>query len=231
MLEFIKQQCITCNIVEKIKNKDRCDNCIFVMNNQVVVKKDFEINQLRNISKSHFFYFLHYPHLNYIYPDLPEVDFLGTKRGDRKRWWWEIHHEDGNHWNDNKWNIILILNTEHQYLHRLHYYNPMKDLFVISSIKKRNKEKIQNGTYHGIVKPTLTYGKKYKKVKSWLLKIKPEVYEINKELSNYFGYSEPYSLRACLQTIVNKESLNIAFFNNGENTINKKWFLKNNGGL
>ena len=89
----IEFKCAPCNLEERIANLTVCKKCKFKMG------RDGAYLKKHKISKSHLFYFLHNPELEFELPYLPEEDFLGTKRRG-KFWRWEIHHEDGNHWND-----------------------------------------------------------------------------------------------------------------------------------
>ena len=107
---LIRAECRSCNLKQKIEALDVCDDCNFANARDGSYLKGYDI------SKSHLFYFLSHPELNFKFPDLPDQDFLGNERSGTY-WRWELHHEDGNHWNDEEWNVMLVLKTEHMHLH------------------------------------------------------------------------------------------------------------------
>ena len=147
-LNFLKKECINCNIREKRSKNIRCSDCFFMLQNEGSISgKIFKEYGLYLLPKKYVYYFLYNPDLNWTLPSLPEVDFIGNKRQDRIRWEWVIHHEDGNPWNDSKENLILCLNTEHRYFHNLEN-NPMKNQDVNQKVKKKHMEKVKAGVHH-----------------------------------------------------------------------------------
>jgi len=108
ILQKIKSECSQCNLKQKV---NICQDCNFKYS------RDGSFLREIKISKSHLFYFLYHPELNFKFPELPYEDYLGNNKDDQKQWRWELHHEDGKHWNDVEWNLILVLKTEHQHLH------------------------------------------------------------------------------------------------------------------
>ena len=68
------KKCSSCDLKKKIKNKNVCAKCDFKFG------RDGAYHTKNNISKSHLFYFLYHPELNFKFPELPEKDFLGTEK-------------------------------------------------------------------------------------------------------------------------------------------------------
>jgi len=123
---LLKPECEMCDIHEKIKNKERCKGCIFILNSAQKKGKPSRIGcssiltkygilHPNNLGKLHLFFFLHHPELNFQFPDIPEVDIFGNTIND-KLLQWHIHHINGVHYDDSKDNQLLALNTEHGYL-------------------------------------------------------------------------------------------------------------------
>ncbi len=145
LLSILKEDCIECNDIKK------CSDCIFFYgNNGMNTRSNIKRFGINNLGKQYLYYFLQNPELNWKLPLIPEEDYLGNNKQNRKLSW-EIHHEDGNHYNDNKWNQILVLNTEHRSIHN--YYNhPMKnsDIAKRNSISNKNthKQMVEDGTHH-----------------------------------------------------------------------------------
>jgi hypothetical protein len=157
----IKEECGPCHIKEKIETNTQCENCNFALGRDGAYLKE---NKLKlKITKSHLFYFLIYPELNFKFPPLPIEDFFGNKRKG-KMWRWELHHEDGNHWNDVSWNMILVLKSEHMFLHggvRITEKTKAQLRTGASGTKERIKKQLitrrKNKTlYVGCIKPKLT---------------------------------------------------------------------------
>jgi len=158
--KFLKKDCVSCNL----KNKtDICDDCIFwCCRDDAYLKKEY-INI--KISKTYLFYFLYHPELNFTLPSLPLEDYLGNKMNESSMWRWELHHEDGNHWNDEKWNLLLVLNSEHIHLHSFGIPKPqsMRDKLkkgapgTDNRIKRQLQTRKRNNTlYIGACVPKLT---------------------------------------------------------------------------
>jgi len=149
----LKDDCVSCNVVNKKNNNERCNNCIFVIyaNDRPVINKNIRRKyNLPLLTKSYFYYLLYHPELNWKLPNLPMRDYLGNYSYDKKNWFWVIHHEDLNHFNDSKWNLILMLNTEHSYLHmtNLGDNHPMKNPEIIEKVRNTHKLKVKNKTHH-----------------------------------------------------------------------------------
>ena len=147
--KLLKSECITCDLSIK------CSSCPFVKgDNGINCGQQFKQFGIYNYGKQYLFYFLHHPELNWKLPPIPECDYLGNKRIDRKIFCWIIHHEDGNHYNDNIWNQILCINTEHTSIHN--YYNhPMKNPETAKKNSKSNKiahkKLVNSGKHHMII--------------------------------------------------------------------------------
>ena len=75
--------------------------------------KPYGIENPYALGKDKIFYFLYYPELKFETPPIPTMDRFGKLLIDVKKLEWQLHHLDGNHWNDNIWNLFLVLNTEH----------------------------------------------------------------------------------------------------------------------
>ncbi len=149
--KLLNPECITCNVAHKYKYKLNCPNCIFTCDS--FTRSLFkETGLTKSIYKHHLYYFIYNPELEFKYPDLPDYDYLNNHKNKYKEniWNWDIHHEDGNHWNDNQWNLLLVLKTEH---HSIHWslYNPsfVKEIVDKRSkkIKETHQKKVNNGTH------------------------------------------------------------------------------------
>ena len=168
--ELLKDDCIDCNI----RNRVRCVDCPFVFDKPRVLLSQLFIDRgIKKIQKHELYFFLYNPHLMWSYPELPDYDFNNNYFKNYKRWNWVVHHEDGNHWNDNIWNLLLVLNTEHSYIHMIEnppmlkietrlkssrshlrrvkeglYNYPSKDPSVASKISETHRRKSIMGTHH-----------------------------------------------------------------------------------
>ena len=214
--KVLKDSCISCNYYIALKY-GRCDNCPFVTGGFVRQQSGKILNNYGipyGVGKPHIYYFLHYPELNWNLPNLPDVDYNGRNKNSYKHWHWVIHHEDKNHYNDNKWNLILLLNTEHNHIHMIND-NPMKskitrDKFSIIT-SKIQRQKVKEGTHnfitnHPMNDPEIRNGRKTKKVlklQDWIIKLNKSV-EINSQLATQFGYHDSYSIRCSIQKILNR---------------------------
>ncbi len=149
ILELIKPECVSCNF----NKRTRCNNCNFVKGHNLQTGKTFKkIGIPIGLEKSKLFYYLYHSELNWKLPNIPEYDFIGNHKSTRQ-FHWVLHHEDCNHFNDNEWNLILCLNTEHKYFHNLENH-PMKNIHTRQKISKTNSiisnQKIKNGTHNFI---------------------------------------------------------------------------------
>lgn len=215
---FIVDECKICDVITKHKNKQKCSHCIFVADinsNQVYtngVLKQFGIRPLR---KHHFFFFIYHPELQWKFPLISSYDLEGNKT--RENEYWNIHHEDCNHLNDNKWNLILLFNSEHVRFHRT-INNPMDNPDVVEKIRNfqrmNSRRKIKDGTHLFITNnPVLNFShpvyKQTNKVKEWL-DIDHGIVQVDKKLANQFGYSERYMLTNVIEKIIREYDLNIS---------------------
>jgi len=242
----LKKECIDCCNINI-----QCTYCIFEKGGSV--KKTY-FTEYTLIRKSHLFFFLNNPNLLWTFPELPEYDFLNNHISE-KQFTWVIHHEDGNHWNDNIWNHILCLNTEHRHFHNLDF-NPMSDKNISRkagiSISKARKREIENGTHnfitnHPMKNPDIAKRcgetrkrrdleglNKYRTVQqqnilSWLNNLNNGTCEITKDLCSVFGYAEGNIsfLKHLIEKVVIKDKLiNYEFEHNNESTYKSQWFLK-----
>ncbi len=223
-LKIVKNECITCDVILRHKNKNRCRPCLFKIGADGAetgkIFKEYRVEL--GIPKSRFFYFAYNTELNWEYPELPDVDIFENKKEGRVKWHWVIHHEDGDHSNDNKWNLCLLLNTEHHTIHNLER-NPMdgikRDDFI-KIIRKKYKERyIQN--------KNLDKNKvKYYKMIDWLNSISKGEYILNKKICDKLNYTEPFSLKYGINSaIVNNEVNNIFLKHNGKENSARRWIL------
>ena len=229
--EILKHDCMTCDFWEKFKSKIKCDDCPFTKSSQgAVTGKKFKKYGIKvGIPKQYLYYFLNHPELNWKLPNIPDEDYLGNSRLNYNRWNWEIHHEDGNHWNDSEWNQLLVLFTEHSHLH-WDENNPMKDPLIAKKCGERSgrtqKKQVENGTHHGIVySPGYYKNPKINKVKEWLKKLNPGEYSIDLQLVRKFDYHQTWGLRKSIENIITREKLINLFSFKSIGRNRKKWFL------
>jgi len=143
-LELIKQllnkECITCNVIERIENNNKCSNCVFEIGGWYephVNSKFMLVTSISHISKSYLYYFIHHPELNFVVPP--------TKEGSQG---WNLHHKDGNHWNDNIDNTELLTISEHASIHlteRNYSDNPAWRPGVVEKIRQATIKQIEEG--------------------------------------------------------------------------------------
>lgn len=134
-----------------IPRNNRCKECPFIFNS--APKKGegcrigcgarflkYGIINPRNVGKCQFFYFMYYKQLQFKLPDTPFRDYLGNYNDEKippgvfidsdntRQFMWIIHHWNGLWWDDRVWNLMLVLNTEHGYIHGLlnREYEPWK---------------------------------------------------------------------------------------------------------
>ncbi len=215
----LKSNCIDCNYSLASKY-GKCIDCPFVCSDRQQSGK--YLNKFGipyGMGKHHIYYFLYYPELNWNFPTIPNSDYNENLKHNYKHWHWTIHHENGNYYNDNKWNLVLLINTEHNQIH-MTKNNPMnskivREKFAITtSMIQRNK--ILQGTHNFITNHPMNYpeirnGRKSKKTKdlqNWIENLefnKPVI--INSELTTKFNYCGPYSLRCSIQRILNRLQL------------------------
>jgi hypothetical protein len=200
--KLIKDECKTC----KINTNNRCVDCNFILNGNrnIYVGKEIRKLGVPLIEKHKFYYFLYNPELNWKFPLLPDFDYNEKYIKNMKQLFWVVHHEDGNHYNDNKWNLILMLNNEHQQLHRL------------------EKPYIKNPIY------------KYEKVKNlelFLTNITEGLHLIDKQLIKNFNYSRTDKFINGVRSIIKRINKDVFLIHNNKNGGHRKWFLcKNNIG-
>ncbi len=153
MIYELKEECVTCNVVSKKHDNTRCNDCCFAIyadDYPVINSKIRKKYELPLLTKSHFYYLSYHPELSWKLPILPEKDYLENWKYKKKKWFWVIHHEDMNHFNDSEWNLLLLLNTEHSYLHMTELGNlhPMKNPDVAKKVSNTHKKKVIDGTHH-----------------------------------------------------------------------------------
>jgi len=132
--------CVTCNRHERRSRKTICKKCPFSFNSASTagagsrvgcgaIFSKYGIIDPGNVGKCWFFYFMYYPDLQFKFPDLPFRDYLGNYNKFKipfnilderiKQFRWIMHHWNGLDWDDRVWNLMLVLNTEHGYIHGL----------------------------------------------------------------------------------------------------------------
>jgi hypothetical protein len=223
-LELVIPECITCNLYEKVRVNKRCKSCSFKCGSDgAATGKNFlDYNIKIDLPKSHYFYFIYHKELNWKFPVLPDLDLYNKSKSTHKKWNWIIHHEDLNHSNDSKWNLILLINTEHHYIHILNK-NPMDNLNYDFSktIRCKYKERYKKGLNLDLNK------NKYYATIDKLNSLLDGIYQINKSFCIDFGYTSPYNLWYSINSIIkNNEISNITLLNNGKENSAKRWFLK-----
>lgn len=139
--KILKDECIICNVTEKHLKNQKCLDCPFCFNSTMNTKnkearirvypgkkfKKFNLKNLKDMGKHTLYYFLEHPELNFTVPNTPTKDLLGQSQGEYdergriiketgKHFVYHIHHENGLFYDDNPWNHILCLNTEHMKL-------------------------------------------------------------------------------------------------------------------
>jgi len=150
VLNLLKQECIRCNVRYKYQNNKRCINCPFVISNDVTTGIKFKIIGVpHGLKKPYVYYFLNYPELNWKLPELPVEDLHSNFKKEYKRWNWELHHEDGDHFNDNYWNLMLLINTEHSRYHIIDKPLLSKEESRIK-LSNTQKQQVKDGTHHFI---------------------------------------------------------------------------------
>ena len=137
--------CVCCNLHYMRSSKLRCKECPFVFNSthgNDASKispgskfKQYGIPDATKFGKYHLYYFLYYPELNFEYPSIPQVDMFGNET--TRNIIWIIHHINGFNWDDTIWNLLLVLNTEHNYFeqmtkHEKFIYNNLSEKFLFS---------------------------------------------------------------------------------------------------
>ncbi len=114
----LKDECTECDVDEEKKAGTKCDNCPFGHNSTIVGKDGIKRRRVyfktsdpqyglvntQDIGKHKLFFFLAHPEMNFTIPD-----------GSGKHFVWHFHHENGLFFDDNDWNIVLCLNTEHKW--------------------------------------------------------------------------------------------------------------------
>jgi len=225
LLQFLNK-CINCNIYDKKEKNERCTSCFFKIGSDGAETSKILYNTLYKIPigipKPKLFYFLYYPELNFSFPTLPNVDLFGNEKYNRKKWNWVIHHEDGNHYNDNIWNLILLLNIEHHIIHSKER-NPMdnvnKSIFK-QTIRNKYKQRYNQQKYLDKNK------NKYYDMLTWLDSLIPGKYVINKEISEKLNYHENYNLKYGIDSAIkNNEINNISLVDNGSKGKHKRWII------
>ncbi len=119
--------CVICNVHERRSRKTKCKNCACIFNSapkagagsRIGMSANFKkygIEEPSKLGKYQFFYFMYYPELNFELPSLPSIDLEGNDIRN-KTFKWIIHHENGIHYDDRVWNLILMINTEHGVIH------------------------------------------------------------------------------------------------------------------
>lgn len=141
ILSEIRVHCIKCNpqalIEQGLRGKGKNDgvfckvigkDCPFVVtskkgpNAQCVApsSKVFRKYGLRTINdkstylygKSHFFFYLYHPDMNWQPPEMPDINRYG-KVVDKEKDIWTLSHVNGNHYDDSKMNHQWLLKSEH----------------------------------------------------------------------------------------------------------------------
>lgn len=147
---LLKAECTNCIEINK------CSNCPFQLgwlyhSYEIYTGPKFNKFNINRIYKHYLYYFLSHPELEFKFPELPKYDKLGNSDNDGILWRWEIHHKDGNHRNDEEFNLELLLFTEHR---SIHWYqsNPMWNqnskecrLKIQDELIKQGKHNFQNG--------------------------------------------------------------------------------------
>ncbi len=221
---LLKDECIYCSI-EKKKSNIRCTDCNFKIGaDGLEGGRKFKPFGLYTYPKSHIFYFLYYPELNFKFPCIPTIDYIGNTKDSHMRWHWVIHHEDGNHNNDNIWNLILLINTEHHYLH-IKQFNPMNNKDILlkhsSTIRRKFNNRFLSGEYLD------ENNIKFFKMRDYISNLSPGKYKINQTLSKFLGYCETNSLRIGIQSIIkNNDISNIKLIHNKKCGCASKWNLE-----
>jgi len=135
----LKGDCQMCNVVDRNLKNNVCVDCPFCFSSIYDSKKNerrirvypsakvfsrYGLINLPSMGKHTLYYFQAHPELNYKFPVIPNKDLFGNvkavygKSGKLlygKEFIWHIHHWNGNYWDDNEWNLLLCLNTEHNY--------------------------------------------------------------------------------------------------------------------
>ena len=222
--KILFEKCVICDIRKAHKEKTRCKPCMFKIGSDGAETSSILKNHNNEIEigipKPRFFYFLHHPELNWNFPPLPTHDLYGNETTGNE--WWNIHHEDGNHCNDDIWNLVLLLNTEH---HRIHAFerNPMDNVDIEQFkilIRDKYKERYLNNK-------NLDKNKiKYYKMIDWLNNIENGEYTLNYDLCKLLNYKEPYSLRIGINSAIeNNEVQDMKLKHNGKRGWISKWVL------
>jgi len=92
------------------------------------VGKLFNVPNPKDHGAHHMFFYVYYQQFNCCFPDKPDFDIDGNVNASsilaeaieekmHKHFTWIIHHINGNHWDNRKENLALVLNTEHGRLH------------------------------------------------------------------------------------------------------------------
>lgn len=134
--------CAVCNLHEMRNPSVRCKECPFVFSSiskkgkrarvgmgAKFLKYGFSKQWINKMGgKCQFYFFIFRPGLNFQYPPLPQQDALGNYNQDNlpdfevdseriKELNWHVHHSNGVWYDDRPWNLILMLNTDHGFLH------------------------------------------------------------------------------------------------------------------
>jgi len=143
IISFLKPDCIDCNMHLRKLEKTRCSDCKLIFNStywnnnktyrrtRVGCSREFSkygIDNPPELGKCQLFYFLYHPELNFKLPPVPMVD-LNKNTWLDKKFIWHLHHINGEYWNDNIWNLLLCLSTEHKSIENAEqkYIKEMKD--------------------------------------------------------------------------------------------------------
>lgn len=183
--------CVVCNRHERRSRKTICKKCPFCFNSSPKKGEGSRVGcgavfskcglvDAGNIGKSQFFYFLYYQMLSFNLPDLPVVDYLGNFNSNKlpincdvdpekvKNFTWILHHINSYYWDDRVWNLLLVVNTEHGYIHGLdnREYQPWKliqertrtaywglgNRDIVSELEEISKYRSKYRRYHSVSK-------------------------------------------------------------------------------
>ena len=119
--------CVCCNLHYMRSSKQRCKDCPFIFNSShgndaTKISPGSKFSKLgipgaEKYGKYHLFYFLYYPELNFTLPPIPEKDLFDNLTTNTTQW--IVHHINGFNWDDTIWNLMLVLNTEHNYFEQI----------------------------------------------------------------------------------------------------------------
>ena len=214
ILRHIKPECATCDEITT-----KCDDCPFLIHGgEFMGGTPFTGTPAHYMYKQHIMYFSYYPELNFTFPELPEYDFLGIHRSQRACWRWELHHEDGNHYNDSVWNTVLVLHTEHRSIHWT-LDNPndrlMREGRHIFQVNNPVYKMIEDGLHHS---NPLKHDKT-RRVIEWLKHITPPV-EITDETRKEFKWSRMVNFTTSIRRYIHGYDIPLVLISTPKGTSN-----------